>query len=43
MRIDDVELNSAFINSGLSVYAIKLTIESKELKNTKRTTKSSRR
>lgn len=35
MRIDDVELNSAFINSGLSVYAIKLTIESKELKKYK--------
>lgn len=35
MRIDDVEFNSAFINSGLSVYAIKLTIESKELKKYK--------
>ena len=35
MRIDDVELNSAFINSGLSVYALKLTIESKELKKYK--------
>lgn len=35
MRIDDVELNSAFINSRLSVYAIKLTIESKELKKYK--------
>lgn len=35
MHIDDVELNSAFINSGLSVYALRLTIESKELKKYK--------
>lgn len=35
MRIDDVELNSAFINSGLSVYALRLTIENKELKKYK--------
>ena len=35
MRIDDVEMNSAFINSGLSVYSLKLTIESKELKKYK--------
>lgn len=35
MRIDDVELNSAFINSGLSVYAIRLTIQNKELKKYK--------
>lgn len=35
MRIDDVERNSAFINSGLSVYALRLTIENKELKKYK--------
>lgn len=35
MRIDDVELNSAFINSGISVYALRLTIENKELKKYK--------
>lgn len=35
MRIDDVELNSAFINSGLSVYALRLTILNKELKKYK--------
>lgn len=35
LRIDDVEINSAFINSGLSVYSMKLTIESDELKKQK--------
>ncbi len=35
MRIDDIELNSAFINSGLSVYALRLTIVDKELKKYK--------
>ena len=35
MRIDDVELNAAFINSGLSVYSLRLSIESKELKKYK--------
>ena len=35
MRIDDVEMNSAFINSGLSVYSLKITIESNELKKYK--------
>lgn len=35
MRIDDVEMNSAFINSGLSVYSMRLTIQSKELKKQK--------
>lgn len=35
MRIDDIELNSAFINSGLSVYSLRLTIENEELKKYK--------
>lgn len=35
MRVDDVEMNSAFINSGLSVYSLRLTIESEELKKYK--------
>lgn len=35
MRIDDIELNPAYINSGLSVYSVLLTIESKELKKYK--------
>lgn len=35
MHVDEVEINSAFINSGLSVYALKLTIESEELRNHK--------
>lgn len=35
LRIDDIELNSAYINSGISVYTIALTIVSKELKKYK--------
>lgn len=35
MRVDDVEMNSAFINSGLFVYSLRLTIESEELKKYK--------
>ncbi len=35
MRVDDVEMNSAFINSGLFVYSLRLTIESAELKKYK--------
>ena len=35
LRIDDIELNSAYLNSGLSVYTISLTVESKELKKYK--------
>lgn len=35
LRIDDIELNPAYINSGLSVYSISLTIQSSELKKYK--------
>lgn len=35
LRIDDVEMNSAFINSGLSVYSMRLTIVNEELKKQK--------
>mgnify|MGYP003571332887 CR=1 FL=1 len=35
LRIDDIEMNSAYVNSGLSVYTISLTIVSPELKKFK--------
>lgn len=35
LRIDDIEVNPAYINSGLSVYSIALTIQSDELKKYK--------
>ena len=35
VRIDDIEVNPAYINSGLSVYSIALTIQSNELKKYK--------
>ena len=35
LRIDDIEVNPAYINSGLSVYSIALTIQSGELKQYK--------
>ena len=35
MRIDDIEVNPAYINSGLSVYSISLTIQGEELKKYK--------
>ena len=35
LRIDDIEVNPAYINSGLSVYSVSLTIHSKELKQYK--------
>lgn len=35
LRIDDIEVNPAYINSGLSVYSISLTIMSSELKQYK--------
>ena len=35
LRIDDIEVNPAYINSGLSVYSIALTIQSGELKKYK--------
>ncbi|MBQ3668897.1 MAG: MgtC/SapB family protein [Clostridia bacterium] len=35
MRIDDIELNPAYVNSGLSVYSVALTIVSPELKKYK--------
>lgn len=36
MRIDDIELNPAYINSGLSVYTVSFTINSQELKKYKK-------
>ena len=35
MRIDDIELNPAYLNSGLSVYTVSFTISSQELKKYK--------
>ncbi len=35
LRIDDIEVNPAYINSGLSVYSVSLTIQSNELKKYK--------
>lgn len=35
LRIDDIEVNPAYINSGLSVYSVSLTIQSSELKKYK--------
>ena len=35
LRIDDIEVNPAYINSGLSVYSVALTIQSGELKKYK--------
>ncbi|MBQ7884932.1 MAG: MgtC/SapB family protein [Clostridia bacterium] len=35
LRIDDIEINSAYLNSGLSVYTVALTIKSEELKKYK--------
>ena len=35
LRIDDIELNSAYHGSGLSVYSVTFTIDSKELKKYK--------
>lgn len=35
LRIDDIELNPAYINSGLSVYSVSMTINSPELKKYK--------
>ena len=36
MRIDDIELNPAYLNSGLSVYTVSFTISSQELKQYKK-------
>jgi len=36
MRIDDIEMNPAYLNSGLSVYTVCFTISSQELKKYKR-------
>lgn len=36
MRIDDIELNPAYLNSGLSVYTVSFTIRSGELKKYKK-------
>lgn len=36
MRIDDIELNPAYLNSGLSVYTVSFTISSQELKKYKK-------
>ena len=35
LRIDDIELNPAYVNSGLSVYSVALTVLSPELKKYK--------
>ncbi len=35
LKIDEIELNSAYVNSGLSVYSIAVSINSKELKQYK--------
>ena len=35
VRIDDIESNQAYVNSGLSVYSISLTIAGRELKKYK--------
>ena len=35
LKIDDIEINPAYLNSGLSVYSIALTIQSGELKKYK--------
>ncbi len=35
MRIDDIEVNPAYINSGLSVYTVSLTMQTKELQKYK--------
>ncbi len=35
LRIDDIEVNPAYINSGLSVYSVALTIQSDDLKKYK--------
>ena len=35
LRIDDIESNPAYLNSGLSVYSVSLTIQSAELKKYK--------
>ena len=35
LRIDEIEMNSAYLNSGLSVYTVALTIKSEELKKYK--------
>lgn len=36
MRIEDIELNPAYLNSGLSVYTVSFTISSQELKKYKK-------
>ena len=36
MKIDDIEMNPAYINSGLSVYTVSFTIKSSELKKYKK-------
>ena len=37
LKIDDIESNPAYLNSGLSVFSMALTITGEELKNTKST------
>lgn len=36
IRIDDIEANPAYLNSGLSVYTVSLTVDSQELKKDKK-------
>ena len=35
MKIDDIEVNSAYVNSGLSVFSIAISISNQELKKYK--------
>ena len=35
LRVDDIEANPAYLNSGLSVYSVSVTIASQELKKYK--------
>lgn len=43
IRIDDIESNPAYLNSGLSVFTVSFTVSSAELKQYKSTVRSSRR
>ena len=36
IRIDDIELNPAYLNSGISVFSVSFTVASKELKQYKK-------
>lgn len=42
IRIDDIESNPAYLNSGLSVFTVSFTVASAELKQYKSTARSSK-